>query len=85
MLIKKKDNKHTMQSLVWDQKNLTKTLNLTYIFYESFLILANFDYMVDYNLTIKNHIHSSVVKLWFNNEKGNLRILIMQFMSTSKP
>jgi hypothetical protein len=41
--------------------------------------------MVDYNLANKNHIHSLVAKLWFNNEKGMLWILIMQFMSTSKP
>jgi hypothetical protein len=33
-----------------------------------FLTLTSFDYMVDYNLTIKNHIHGSMAKLWSNNE-----------------
>jgi hypothetical protein len=37
-----------------------------------FDIKTNFDYMVDYNLANKNHIHSLVAKLWFNNEKGML-------------
>jgi hypothetical protein len=33
--------------------------------------------MVDFNLTIKDHIHSLVVKLWYNNEQNinNLGIL----------
>jgi hypothetical protein len=40
-------------------------------------MLINFDYRVDCNLTIKNHTHSSVAKLWFNNEEDILWILIM--------
>jgi hypothetical protein len=41
--------------------------------------------MVDYNLTIKNHIYGSVAKLWFNNEQVILQIVIMQLMGTSEP
>jgi hypothetical protein len=41
--------------------------------------------MVDYNLTMKNHIHGSMAKLWSNHKQGILQILIMQSMNTSKP
>jgi hypothetical protein len=40
--------------------------------------------MVDYFLTIKNHIYCLTAKLWSNNEQGILRFLIMQLMSTPK-
>jgi hypothetical protein len=36
--------------------------------------------MVDYNLTIENHIYSSTTKLWSNKKQGILQILIMQLM-----
>ncbi len=39
------------------------------------LAITNFDYMVDCNLTIKNHIHGSMANLWSNNEQGILWIL----------
>jgi hypothetical protein len=43
--------------------------------------------MVDFNLTIKDHIHGLVIKLWSNNEQdintlGVLWILIMHLMFT---
>jgi hypothetical protein len=41
--------------------------------------------MVDYNSTIKKHIHGSVAKLWSNNEQGILWILIMPFMGSPEP
>jgi len=46
--------------------------------------------MVDLNLTIEDHIHSLVVKLWFENKQyintlGILCILIMHVMFTPEP
>ncbi len=46
--------------------------------------------MVDFNLTIKNHIHGLVVKLWYNNEQdintvSILWILVMHLMFTPEP
>jgi hypothetical protein len=61
----RKNKKHTTLSLIWDKK-LDQNPKLLLCF----LILTNFDYIVDYNkLTIKNSI------LW---------ILIMQLMGTSE-
>jgi hypothetical protein len=40
--------------------------------------------MVDYNLTINNHLHGLMVKLWSNDEQGILQILIVQSMGTSE-
>jgi hypothetical protein len=41
--------------------------------------------MVDYNLTIKNHIHGLVTKLRSNNEQGIFHIFIMQSIGTLEP
>jgi hypothetical protein len=41
--------------------------------------------MIDCDLTIKNHLHSSVTKLWSNDEQGILQIVTMQFIGTLKP
>jgi hypothetical protein len=61
----RKNKKHTTLSLIWDKK-LDQNPKLLLCF----LILTNFDYIVDYNkLTFKNSI------LW---------ILIMQLMGTSE-
>jgi len=65
ILMTRKNKKHTTLSLIWDKK-LDQNPKLLLCF----LILTNFDYIVDYNkLTIKNSI------LW---------ILIMQLMGTSE-
>jgi hypothetical protein len=41
--------------------------------------------MVDFNLTIKDHIHGLVAKLWFNSEQdintlGILQIFVIDFL-----
>jgi hypothetical protein len=33
--------------------------------------------MVDFNLTIKNHIHGLATKLWSNNEQDNNTLSIL--------
>jgi uncharacterized membrane protein len=67
------------------QINLIKTLHLTATFYICYLAITNFDYMVDYNLTINNHLHGSTTNLWSNNEQSILWILIVQYMGTLEP
>jgi hypothetical protein len=74
LLWKNKDNKHTM---------------LLKPFFTLYSILINLS-MVDFNLTIKNHIHDLATKLWSNNEQvintlGILWILIIHLMLTFEP
>jgi hypothetical protein len=80
ILMRKKINKHTTLSLVWD-KILDQNPKLLLFF----LTLTNFDYIVDWKLTKKKFHHGSTINLWFINEQGILWILIMQLMGTPEP